>query len=404
MQSRRVILVGSTGSIGCSTLDVVEHLNSRGYAFDVVALAAATNHALLKTQAEHFKVPLVGLSDSAAAGAYAGSARVLSGDDSAADVVAEVAQPGDLLVAAVVGIAGLRAVLKGIECGCDIALANKETLVAAGAIVMPAATAAGVRILPIDSEHSAVFQCLADRSGDGRVGQSSVDDIARIVLTASGGPFRGWTREALRDVTLEQALDHPTWSMGRKISIDSATLVNKALEVIEAHWLFGLDADRIDVIVHPQSVMHGFVEFKDSSVLAQMGPPDMKTPIQVALTWPQRLEGAGTRMNWAKLTSLAFEQVDHDTFPSLRMAGDVIRSGGTAGAVFNAANEAAVEAFLDGRIRFCDIWACITEAIEALPATEIASLDDVLSADASSREVVARRVEVLSSALRTGQV
>jgi 1-deoxy-D-xylulose-5-phosphate reductoisomerase len=295
-------------------------------------------------------------------------------------------------------------VLKGIECGCDIALANKETLVAAGAIVMPAATAAGVRILPIDSEHSAVFQCLADRSGDGRVGQSSVDDIARIVLTASGGPFRGWTREALRDVTLEQALDHPTWSMGRKISIDSATLVNKALEVIEAHWLFGLDADRIDVIVHPQSVMHGFVEFKDSSVLAQMGPPDMKTPIQVALTWPQRLEGAGTRMNWAKLTSLAFEQVDHDTFPSLRMAGDVIRSGGTAGAVFNAANEAAVEAFLDGRIRFCDIWACITEAIEALPATEIASLDDVLSADASSREVVARRVEVLSSALRTGQV
>jgi 1-deoxy-D-xylulose-5-phosphate reductoisomerase len=398
MRARRVILVGSTGSIGCSTLEVLEHLNGQGYAFEVVGLAAGVNHALLQTQAQRFNVPVVALSDAAAAEAFAGASSVLSGDDSAAKLVAEVAQPGDLLVAAVVGIAGLKAVLKGIECGCDIALANKETLVAAGAIVMPAAAVAGVRMLPIDSEHSAVFQCLA-----GRRDQSSMDDVARIVLTASGGPFRGWTREALQSVTLEQALDHPTWSMGRKITIDSATLVNKALEVIEAHWLFGLDADRIDVIVHPQSIMHGFVEFNDSSVLAQMGPPDMKTPIQVALTWPQRLEGVGTPLDWTSLSSLAFEQVDHDTFPSIRMAGDVIRSGGTAGAVFNAANEVAVEAFLDGRVQFSDIWECIAEAMEALPATEIASLDDVLSADASAREVVARRVDALSSTMGAGR-
>jgi len=398
MRARRVILVGSTGSIGCNTLEVLEHLKAQGHAFDVVALAAGANHALLQAQAQQFNVPVVALSNETAAEAFAGSSRVLAGPDSAAQLVADVAQPGDLLVAAVVGIAGLKAVLKGIACGCDIALANKETLVAAGAIVMPAAAAAGVRILPIDSEHSAVFQCLA-----GRADQTSMDDIARIVLTASGGPFRGCTREALFDVTLEQALDHPIWSMGRKITIDSATLVNKALEIIEAHWLFGLDADRIEVLVHPQSIMHGFVEFSDSSVLAQMGPPDMKTPIQVALTWPQRLEGVGSRLDWRSLSSLAFEQVDHDTFPSIRMAGDVIRSGGTAGAVFNAANEAAVEAFLDGRIRFSDIWDCISESMEALPATEIASLDDVLSADASSREVVLRRVEALSSTLGAGR-
>ncbi|MCH2138201.1 MAG: 1-deoxy-D-xylulose-5-phosphate reductoisomerase [Phycisphaerales bacterium] len=243
--------------------------------------------------------------------------------------------------------------------------------------------------MPIDSEHSAIWQCLA---GDGRL-----DDVRRIVLTASGGPLRGLSREAVHSASVEQALAHPTWVMGRKITIDSATLVNKALEMIEAHWLFDLDSDRIEALVHPQSVMHGFVEFVDGSVLGQMGPPDMKTPIQVALTWPHRHDGVGDRLDWTALSSLHFEQVDEAVFPSIGMARRAIDDGGTSGAIFNAANEAAVDAFLDGRIALGDIFVCIEEAMEMLPATPIASIDDVLSADASAREVVARRVDTLQS-------
>ncbi len=386
MGARRVILLGSTGSIGTAALEVITHLRSVGVQFDVVGLAAGRNVDVLRAQMTEHGVDHVAIADSAEA---LDASVVYRGPDAALELVRSIGQPGDLVIAAMVGVAGLKAVLAAIECRCDVALANKETLVAAGAIVMPAAAAAGVQVMPIDSEHSAIWQCLA---GDGRL-----DDVRRIVLTASGGPLRGLSREAVHSASVEQALAHPTWVMGRKITIDSATLVNKALEMIEAHWLFDLDSDRIEALVHPQSVMHGFVEFVDGSVLAQMGPPDMKTPIQVALTWPHRHEGIGDRLDWTALSSLHFEQVDAAVFPSIGMARRVIDDGGTSGAIFNAANEAAVDAFLDGRIALGDIFGCIEEAMEMLPATPIVSIDDVLSADASAREVVARRVDTLQS-------
>ncbi len=389
MAARRIILLGSTGSIGTSTLQVVDHLRSLGESVEIVALAAGSNHALLAKQATAYGVSVVALADARHAGSWSHDARMIHGPDAARELVAQIAQPGDLIVAAIVGAAGLAAVLEGIARGCDIALANKETLVAAGALVMPAVKAAGVQMLPVDSEHSALFQCLWARD--------DMQEIERVVLTASGGPFRGMPRVEFESATPKAALAHPTWSMGQKVSIDSATLINKALEVIEAHWLFGLSEDRIEALVHPQSIVHGFVAFRDGSVLSQMGPPDMKTPIQVALTWPRRLEGVGTKMDWTSLSSLHFEPIDHEAFPSISMAYDVIRAGGTAGAVFNASNEAAVEAFLGGRIRFGDIWTCIEEAVEALPATPVASLSDVMAADASAREVVARRVETLTA-------
>ena len=395
--ARRVILLGSTGSIGNSSLEVVDHLRSLGQDIQVIGLAAGRNHEKLAQQAHRYGVDSLALADETAAQACARNTglNVLGGADAARELVANTAQRGDLLVAAIVGAAGVSAVLEGIARGCDIALANKETLVAAGSLVMPAAAKAGVQMLPIDSEHSALFQCLAQRLSQGE----SMDEVRRVVLTASGGPFRGSTRERLMDVTVSEAMNHPTWSMGPKVTIDSATLVNKALEVIEAHWLFGLGRDRIEAIVHPQSIVHGMVEFRDSSVLAQMGPPDMKTPIQVAMTWPERLEGVGTPMDWAALSKLEFEPIDHDVFPSISMAWDVIEQGGTAGAVFNGANEAAVGAFLAGRIRFGDIWDCIREAIEFLGASPVVSVQDIMSADASAREVVERRVEALGASL-----
>ncbi|MCH2136427.1 MAG: 1-deoxy-D-xylulose-5-phosphate reductoisomerase [Phycisphaerales bacterium] len=389
MGARRVIVLGSTGSIGVNTLSVVDHLNRLGEDIEIVALGAGANHALLAAQAAQFGVEHVALACPQARDVFNGPARVHPGADGGAELVANLARPGDLIVAATVGVAGVEAVLEGIARGCDIALANKETLVAAGALVMPAAKEAGVAILPVDSEHSAIFQCLQDRQ--------SPDDIRRIVLTASGGPFRGRRAQSIASATVDEALAHPTWSMGRKITIDSATMVNKALEVIEAHWLFSLGSDRIEAIVHPQSIVHGFVEFRDGSVLAQMGPPDMKTPIQVALLWPRRLEGCGERLDFASLSALHFEPVDHATFPAINMAKAVVEQGGTAGAVFNGANEAAVDAFLSGQIRFGDIMVCIEEAIETLPATAVSSLVDVTAADASAREVVARRIETLTS-------
>jgi 1-deoxy-D-xylulose-5-phosphate reductoisomerase len=380
-----------------STLEVVDHLRSLGEEIQVVALAACSNHEQLAAQAKRHGVEHVALADESAAQAWAqhNDIEVISGADAARELVARSAQPGDLLVAAIVGAAGISAVLEGIERGCDIALANKETLVAAGSLVMPAVAKAGVHMLPIDSEHSALFQCLAQRLSQG----DTLDDVRRVVLTASGGPFRGRDRASLMHVTPEEALAHPTWSMGPKVTIDSATLVNKALEVIEAHWLFGLGRDRIEAIVHPQSIVHGMVEFRDSSVLAQMGPPDMKTPIQVAMTWPRRLDGVGTAMDWTALRQLDFEPIDHEVFPSIDMAWDVIEQGGSAGAVFNGANEAAVDAFLAGRIRFDEIWDCIREAIEMLPAAPVLSVQDVMAADASARDVVGRRVEALAAGL-----
>ena len=388
-EPRRVILLGSTGSIGTSTVDVLDHLRSTGVDFDVVGLAAGGNGSLLAEQAAHFGVTDLALRDAQAAADLGPSVTVRTGPDSAHRLVSEIARPGDLLVAAIVGAAGLEAVLEGIRCGCDIALANKETLVAGGSLVLPLVAEHGVQLLPVDSEHNAIAQCLRS--------SRSIDEVERLVITASGGPFRTWSRDEIDAASVEAALAHPTWTMGRKITIDSASLMNKALEVIEAHWLFDLPADKIDVIVHPQSIVHSFVEFVDGSVLAQCGAPSMKTPIQYALTVPDRVEGCSPKLDWSSLRQLDFQPLDHDVFPSVAMAWDVIRSGGTAGTVFNAANEVAVSAFLDGRIRFGGIFELVAHGLQMVPSVPIRTIEDVRAADTAAREAVESHMMTLDS-------
>ncbi|MEE2908045.1 MAG: 1-deoxy-D-xylulose-5-phosphate reductoisomerase [Planctomycetota bacterium] len=387
---RRVILLGSTGSIGESTLDVIRHMNGMpGTDFDLVGLAAGSRHQQLLEQAAEFGVGEIALADASRAEGVDFKGRMHVGPGSACALVESIAREGDLVVAAIVGSAGIEAVLAAIDAGCDVALANKETLVAAGTLVIPRARERGIHLLPVDSEHSAIFQCLQ--------GLNDEQEIRRLVITASGGPFRGMDRDTIRKATPEQALAHPTWSMGPKITIDSASMMNKALEVIEAHWLFDLPADKIDVIVHPQSIIHGFVEYVDGSVLAQLGPPDMKTPIQYAMTWPRRVEGCSKRMDWSELRSLIFEPLDHAAFPPVKQALEVIRQGGTAGAVFNAANEVAVEAFLAHAIPFGGIHDLVAEAIDAIPAQPIQSLSDITSADEQARTFVRGRIAELTT-------
>ena len=386
---RRLWILGSTGSIGESAIDVIAHMGaSASPRYRVAGLAAGRNGGRLAQQACALHVPIVAVADpDAAAGLrreLPAGTTLLCGPDAAQQMIEAHAQRGDMVLAAMVGAAGIAPVMAAIGRGCDIALANKETLVAAGAIVMSAVERAGVRLLAVDSEHSAVSQCM--RAGQGE------HEVARIVLTASGGPFRTATREQIMSATVEQALRHPTWSMGRKISIDSASMMNKALEVIEAHWLFGLDADRIDVVVHPQSIVHSFVEFVDGSVIAQLSPPDMRLPIQYALTAPSRVEGRATRMDWRTLGSLAFEPVDHERFPAIGLAWRAIRAGGTAGAVLNAANEAAVDAFCAGHLRFGEIAEVVGAALDAVSPTPVRSLADVYAADATARAFVAGRL------------
>lgn len=380
--TRRLILLGSTGSIGTSTLEVVEHLHRAGeFRFEVVGLAAGNNVSLLAEQARRFNVSAVA---TCADEPVEGVRQCFRGPDAARELIERTAQPGDLVLAAMVGYAGLAPTLAAIERGCDIALANKETLVAAGSLVMPAIRRGGLRILPVDSEHSGVFQCLCS----GR----TTEDVRRVVLTASGGPFRTWTRAQMREATVEQALKHPTWSMGPKVTIDSASLMNKALEIIEAHWLFDLPAEKIDAIMHPQSLVHSFVEFLDGSVIAQLSPPDMKTPIQLALTWPARVDGCSKQLDWRSLSRLDFQPIDTDVFPAVRLAYDVIRAGGTTGACFNAANEIAVQAFLDRRIRFGDIGEMVREAVASIRPRSVRSLQDVSDADAEARELTRARI------------
>lgn len=386
---RRVILLGSTGSIGVSTLDVIRHLNRQRQEFDVVGLAVGSQAEALLEQAREFNVEHVAVRDEAAADRIQ-DRTVYGGLDAAHRLVAEVARPGDLVVAAIVGAAGLEAVVEAIRIGCDIALANKETLVSGGELVMPLVQEHQVQLLPVDSEHSAIAQCLRS--------SRSVEEIRRLVITASGGPFRTWKPDCIRSASVEQALDHPTWTMGRKITIDSASLMNKGLEVIEAHWLFGLPAEQIDVIVHPQSIVHSFVEYVDGSVLAQCGPPDMKTPIQYALTWPDRVEGCGPRLDWQALRQLDFQQLDHDVFPSVRMALDVIRVGGTSGAIFNAANEVAVEAFLAHRIEFGGIFELVATGLREIQPRPASSLEVVLEDDARTRACIHDVLDTMDTA------
>ncbi len=373
---KRLAILGSTGSIGTSTLDVVEGYPDR---FQIVALAAGANLDRLEAQVRRFTPRLVSVGSEAGARELRrrlgrvptevvwGTAGLLQ---AAADADA------DLVVSAIVGADGLLPTMRAVAAGKDVALANKESLVMAGHLLTAEARVRGTRVLPVDSEHSAIFQCLA---GNGMGG------VRRIVLTASGGPFRTRSRSAMASITPEEALKHPNWSMGQKITIDSATLMNKGLEVIEAHWLFGLPVDRVDVIIHPQSIIHSLVEYVDGSVLAQLGVPDMRVPIQYALTYPERQPNMVPRLSLEQLTGLTFEAVDREKFPCLDLAYEAAAAGGSSAAVLNAANEVAVQRFLNRRIGFDEIPTLIRKALDAHPRRAVGSVEDVLEVDREVR-------------------
>jgi 1-deoxy-D-xylulose-5-phosphate reductoisomerase len=362
-----VAILGSTGSIGCSTLQVLARQRDR---FRVAALTAHSNAELLERQAAEWQpgyIGLVNLGDGAA------------GRGKGPECLVEAATRPDvqIVVNAVVGAAGLQATLAALEAGKRVALANKETLVMAGELVTRAAGAGGGEIVPVDSEHSAVLQCVTGR----RPGE-----VGRLILTASGGPFRTWTCRRLADATVEEALRHPTWKMGKKITVDSATLVNKALEVIEAHFLFGLGYDAVQVVVHPQSVVHAFVEFVDGSVLAQVGFPNMEIPILYALTHPERVPDAGTRrFDPVAAGALSFEPVRPEIYPAYGLGRAAAAAGGTTPTAFNAANEVAVGLFLEGKIRFGRIAETIARVLDAWRPADAGTLGAVLAADAEAR-------------------
>ena len=376
----RLILLGSTGSIGVNTLEVVRHLRERcGIEYEVVGLAAGRNTELLDRQAREFGVSELATSQPEPGFEGWSGVTLHRGPRAATELVESIARPGDLVVGAIVGSSGVEPSLAAIMRDCDLALANKEALVAAGRIVMDAAARSRGRIIPVDSEHSAIFQCL--QSG------RSIEEVSRLVLTASGGPFRTWDAERMQRATVEEALNHPTWSMGPKVTVDSASLVNKALELIEAHWLFGMPAERLEAIIHPQSIVHSFVEFRDHSVIAQLSPPDMKLPIQYALTWPDRTPGCARRTDFSSFGDLEFETVDETRFPAIRTALEVIQAPDSAGAVFNAANEVAVEAFLDRRIPFGMILDSVRTTLDRCPAVSVENLEDVWAADREARRI-----------------
>ncbi len=377
----RVIVLGSTGSIGRSTLEVIAHLNALGQRrIEVAGLAAGRNAALLAEQAERFNVPCTALLEPppAAERTRLGTRLKAVGPRSAAELVGLV-DDVDLVVAAIVGFAGLAATWEAVSRGINVALANKEALVAGGEVVTREAARSGSLLLPVDSEHSAIFQCLQGADTAAR-------EVRQVVLTASGGPFRTWERQRILEATAAEALKHPTWSMGAKVTVDSASLANKGLELIEAKWLFDLDADCLGVLVHPQSIVHSFVEFVDGSVLAQLGAPDMKTPIQYALTWPHRCEGCSRRLDFAEMRRLDFEEPDLSRFPMLGHAWAAIREGGRRGAVFSAANEVAVESFLQGAIPFGRIAEVVGETLARVGRGPADTLDAVAAADSEARE------------------
>jgi len=366
-----VAVLGSTGSIGTTALRVLDRQRQR---FRVTALTANSNAALLREQARQFSPAFVGMVESSSDGDEAWR----SGTD--ALISAATRDDVDIVLNAIVGAAGLDATLAALEAGKRVALANKETLVIAGDLVRAACASGLGEVVPVDSEHSAILQCIT--------GHPSAE-VRRVVLTASGGPFRDWSADRLASATVEDALRHPTWQMGRKITIDSATLANKALEVIEAHFLFGLPYDRIDVVVHPQSVVHSFVEFIDGSVVAQMSVPTMELPVLYALTHPERVADDGVpEFDPVKLSPMTFEPVDHARFPALRLGIAAGVAGGAAPAVFNAANECAVAAFLAGKIAFADIPRGISAALEKLSAMPAGTREQLLTADSAARRHV----------------
>ena len=377
---KNIAILGSTGSIGRSTLEVVQACAER---FRVVGITGHSNLELLAQQAAEFKPAVAVISDQSQLRNLQLSdfsqTKVLSGQEGIIELVTR--DDVDIVVSAIVGSAGLRGTWAAIEAGKTIALANKETLVTAGPLVMQLASDRGVSILPVDSEHSAIFQAM-------RAGRET--EVARVILTASGGPFRNHTLEQLEDVTVQEALAHPTWNMGPKITVDSATMMNKALEIIEARWLFGLSIDKIDVVVHPQSIVHSMVEFCDGSVLAQMSPPDMKLPIQYALSYPQRWEGPAAKLDLSKTFKCEFIPPDYERFPALLLGREVAERGGTCGAVLNAANESAVAGFLHGRLEFTQIVAACRDVLNHHDYDPNPDLERVIELDHWAREEILR--------------
>lgn len=374
---KKIAILGSTGSIGTQTVDILPSIDA-----EVVALTTNRRINLLEEQARALHPKMVCAMDENAARELKikladTDIEVLTGMDG---LIACAAESGaDIVVTAVVGMVGLLPTMAAIKAGKDIALANKETLVCAGGLVMSAAKQYGVRILPVDSEHSAIFQCVQAANGN---------PIDKILLTASGGPFFGKKIEEMRGMTREQALAHPNWSMGAKITIDSATMMNKGLELIEAMWLYDLPPEDIEIVVHRESIVHSAVEFADGAVIAQLGLPDMRLPIQLALTWPQRVPCKVPRMSLAEVAKLTFYAPDYEAFPALNLAKHAASLKGDRGAVLNGANEAAVGLFLNGKIGFTDIAERVSRALEAIPYKKDITLDDVLAADKAAREIV----------------
>ena len=372
---KNITLLGSTGSIGRQTVEVALANPDK---IKIKALVAHKSDELLEEQIKVLQPDLAVLSDKEAAARltsrYHGRTEILAGEEG---VLAAATYAGsDTVLASMVGYAGLRPTLAAINCGKNIALANKETLVAAGSIVMQAVADKGVSLTPVDSEHSAIFQAL-------RGGREN--EVKRLIITASGGPFRGKKRSELENVTLAQCLNHPNWSMGKKVTLDSSTLANKGLEVMEAHWLFNMPYEKIAVVVHPQSIVHSLVEFCDGSVIAQMGDPDMRLPIQYALSWPERYPYAFDQLDLVKYGTLTFEAPDLEAFPSLAIAIECGKAGGTLPCAFNAANEEAVNAFLEGKIKYLDIPYITASVTQAHHNVLVPTLEDIEEADAAAR-------------------
>ncbi len=378
---KNIAIIGSTGSIGTQTLEVVRANDD----LKVIALAAGNNVELLEKQVREFKPVYACMSSEEKAKELREKlsdmpVKVLCGMEGLLEIA--VIPEVEILVTAIMGMIGIRPTIAAIEAGKDIALANKETLVTAGHIIMPLAKEKNVQILPVDSEHSAIFQSLQG---------GKKEQVSKLLLTASGGPFRGRKREDLVNIQVEDALKHPNWAMGRKITIDSSTLVNKGLEVIEAKWLFGMDLEQIEVVVHPQSVIHSMVEYKDGAVIAQLGTPDMKLPIQYALYYPDRKFLAGERLDFAKMGTMTFEKPDMETFRGLALALESSKAGGSMPTVYNAANELAVAKFLDKKIKYLDIIEIIETCMKAHKIIENPSVDEILEVEKSVYEMIESR-------------
>lgn len=378
---KRIAILGSTGSIGTQTLDVVRANGD----IEVVGIAAGRNIDALESQIREFSPKICGVWDEEKAKELAvrvadTGTKIISGMEGLLEIA--VMEGYEILVTAVVGMIGIRPTMAAIEAGKDIALANKETLVTAGHLIIPLVKEKKVRLLPVDSEHSAIFQCLNGEHGN---------KIEKILLTASGGPFRGWTREQMKGVQVEDALKHPNWTMGRKITIDSSTMVNKGLEVMEARWLFGVEMDQVQVVVQPQSVIHSMVEYEDGAVIAQLGTPDMKLPIQYALYYPERRFLAGDRLDFAKLAQITFEAPDFENFHGLSLAYKAGRRGGTLPTVFNAANERAVQKFLDREIGYLTITDMIEAAMEHHTVKENPTVEEILAAEQETYDFIESR-------------